>query len=150
MNNIGTEKSTPPNGYREPSSFEQSYRDQSAREPSPRETVRQSEGFSEETGVSTARAQRSTDQGEGMRLGQIVNFARDVQAKVKEIPYIVPIAAGSAGFVLGVLASSRILRQLVFIAGGYAVKEAVKSAPKDEMLAFAKKLVVDAIQRQSA
>jgi len=49
-----------------------------------------------------------------------------------------------------VLTSSRILRQMVIIAGGYAVKEAVKNAPKDEMMAFAKKMLVDAIQRQNA
>jgi len=151
MDNIGAEKSTPPNGYRD-------YREGDLREPAVK-----TEGTSADTGYragvqqsagnaerSAGYSQKSAGQGEGMRFGQIMNFAKDVQTKVKDIPYIVPIAFGGAGFVLGVLASSRILRQVVLFAGSYALKQAVKNAPTDEMLSIAKKMVIDAIQRQAA
>jgi hypothetical protein len=85
-----------------------------------------------------------------MSIGSILTFAKDIQAKTKEFPYLVPAMIGGAAFALGVLASSRILRQLVLMAGGYAVKYAIQNAPKDEMLSFAKKVMTDSFRAANA
>jgi hypothetical protein len=140
MSNYGGESTVPPNGYREPGLRDRTmqgdhvYGDVDPPKP-------QAAGADKAEGAS---------KGQGIGLNQILNFAKDMQSKVKDIPYIVPIAAGAAGFVPGTLVSSRILRQIVLLAGGYAVKQAVAAAPKDEIFAFAKKVIVDAIESQRA
>ncbi len=87
--------------------------------------------------------QGSQSQGGGVTLDVLLKFAKDVQSKVKDVPYIVPIAIGGAAFTVGVLASSRILRQLTFLAGGYVVKYALQNAPKEQIIDFAKKVITD-------
>jgi hypothetical protein len=88
--------------------------------------------------------------GEGaMSLDMLLKFARDIQGKVMDVPHIVPIAIGGAGFALGVLASSKILRQLTLLAGGYVVKYAIQNAPKEQIVGFAKKVVSDSYRASS-
>jgi hypothetical protein len=139
MSNFGAEGTSRPNGIREPG----------ARDPG-----MQAGTYSEGPrmyGVDQAASRGvSGDPGKGINLRKIVSFAKEAQGTVMKVPYIVPIAAGTAGFVLGVFASSRILRQLALMAGTYALKEAVKTAPKDEILNFAKRTLLEAIERQRA
>ncbi|XXX75117.1 hypothetical protein WMF30_46425 [Sorangium sp. So ce134] len=85
----------------------------------------------------------------GMSLDMLLKFAKDVQSKVKDVPYIVPIAIGGAAFAIGVLASSKILRQLTLLAGGYVVKYAIQNAPKEQIVDFAKKVVSDSFRASS-
>jgi hypothetical protein len=85
-----------------------------------------------------------------MSLDALLKFARDVQGKIKDVPYIVPIAIGGAAFAIGVLASSKILRQLTLLAGGYVVKYAIQNAPKEEILGFAKRVVSDSFRASRA
>lgn len=145
MNTSGTEQYTP-NGMR----------DQTAGSPGRSETMNQggqtSSGYAGQTSgaagqTSGSTGRKTSEKPEGVSIDSLMNFARDIQTKVKDVPYLVPIAIGGAGFVLGVLASSRILRQMVVIASGYAVKYAVENAPKDEVLSFAKKIIVDSFHQ---
>lgn len=124
MNPIGNEQYTPPNGIA--SRYESSSSDFSAQ--------------SGQSGASTQSTQgQQSKQSKQSELGQ---FAQ----RVRDIPYIVPVAIGGAAFLLGVLASSKILRTAVMLAGTYALKYAVQNAPKQEMMDYAKKIVVDAIK----
>lgn len=129
MNPIGNEQYTPPNGIA--SRYESTSSDFSQQ--------------SGQSGASTQGAQsKQSQQGKQSELGQ---FAE----RIKGIPYIVPVTIGGAAFLLGVLASSKILRTAVLLAGTYALKYAVQNAPKQEMMDYAKKIVVDAIKHpQSA
>lgn len=136
MNNIGADTHSPPNGYHDPSKHGVSQHD---------EDLASSKGM---TGVQASKPQASQQQNDSITFGKIVSFAKDVQKHIKEIPYIVPIAVGGVAFTLGVLASSRILRQAAFMASGYGLKQAIAAAPKDQIMEFAKKAVVDAIKRQ--
>jgi hypothetical protein len=135
MNNIGAETYSPPNGYRDPGKHGGIHRD---------------EDLAGSAGTAGAQASKpqASQQDDSISFGKILSFAKDVQKQVKEIPYIVPIAIGGVAFTLGVLASSRILRQVVFMAGSYGLKQAIAAAPKDQIMEFAKKAVVDAIKRQ--
>lgn len=147
MSNVGVDNPFPPNGYREPSSYRVGPTKVS--EPTNGSTNGSTQIKDQGTGA------QSKDQGtsaqskgkEGITLSKIVSFTKSMAQKAQGTPYVIPLAAGTAGFVLGVLASSRILRQLAYMAGGYAVKEAVKAAPKDEILAFAKRTLLDAIEK---
>lgn len=135
MNNIGAETYSPPNGYRDPGMHGGIHRD---------------EDLSGSKGTASAQGSKpqAGQQDDSINLAKILSFAKDMQKQVKEIPYIVPIAVGGVAFTLGVLASSRILRQVVFMAGSYGLKQAIASAPKDQIMDFAKKAVIDAIKRQ--
>lgn len=91
---------------------------------------------------SSSSAQTSPTSGSPQTSGQdFVQTAKNVGAKVTASPYTLPIAIGGVAFILGALASSKILRQIVLIAGGYAVKYAIQHAPKDEILDYAKNFV---------
>ena len=107
------------------------------------------EGGSQESGSQESGSQQAQGGGGGVSLDSLLKFAKDIQGKVKDVPYIVPIAIGGAAFAIGVLASSRILRQLTLLAGGYVVKYAIQNAPKDQILDFAKKVVTDSFQASS-
>lgn len=130
MNQIGTEQ-TYPNGYRETTTGTGAS-DYSSAGAATKQTTGQGAqgGKSDETNIDS-----------------IANFARAIQSKVKDIPYIVPLTVGGVAFTLGVLASSRILRQVVLIAGGYAVRYALKNAPRDEIVTFAKKVVTNSFKQ---
>ena len=108
------------------------------------------EGGSHEPGANEAGAQ-PTQGGEGaVSLDMLLKFAKDIHAKVKDVPYIVPIAIGGAAFAIGVLASSKILRQLTVLAGGYAVKYAIQNVPREPIIDFAKKVVSDSYRASSS
>jgi hypothetical protein len=93
----------------------------------------------------------SQSSGGGSQMDSLVQTAQRITSQMVKSPYSLPIAIGGAAFVLGALASSKILRQLVLVAGAYAVKYAMANAPKDEMLEFAKNFVKTSIaQPQSA
>ena len=95
-------------------------------------------------GASTASsgAQSAATSGSSQTSGQdFVQTAKSIGSKVSASPYTLPIAIGGVAFILGALASSKILRQIVLIAGGYAVKYAIQNAPKDEILDYAKNFV---------
>ncbi|WP_437925932.1 hypothetical protein WMF37_43890 [Sorangium sp. So ce291] len=102
------------------------------------------EGGSQESGSQQAQGGDG-----GMSLDSLLKFAKDIQGKVKDVPYIVPIAIGGAAFAIGVLASSRILRQLTLLAGGYAVKYAIQNAPREQIIDFAKRVVTDSFRASS-
>ncbi|WP_437325172.1 hypothetical protein [Sorangium sp. So ce381] len=107
------------------------------------------EGGSQESGSHEPGAPQ-TQGGEGaVSLDMLLKFAKDIQAKVKDVPYIVPIAIGGAAFTIGVLASSKILRQLTLLAGGYAVKYAIQNVPREPIVDFAKKVVSDSFRASS-
>jgi hypothetical protein len=90
-------------------------------------------------------------QGGGSQMDSLVQTAQRITSQVVKSQYSLPIAIGGAAFILGALASSKILRQLVLVAGAYAVKYAIAHAPKDEMLDFAKNFVKTSLaQPQSA
>ncbi|MGK4001880.1 hypothetical protein WMF31_04610 [Sorangium sp. So ce1036] len=108
------------------------------------------EGAAQEPGAHASHASQGQDSDGGMRLDVLLKLARDVQGKIKDVPYIVPIAIGGAAFAIGVLASSKILRQLTLLAGGYVVKYAIQNAPKEEILGFAKKVVSDSFRASRA
>jgi hypothetical protein len=136
MNPTGTEHSYP-NGYRETSGTTEPYA---------------GVGQSYTGSVSTdkpagSKPYAAPQKEEGSNLDSIANFVRTVQTKVKEIPYIVPIAIGGAGFALGVLASSRILRQLTFLSCAYAMKYALQNAPKDQIMGFAKEVLTNTFKQ---
>lgn len=105
--------------------------------------------FHESTGKATDR-QASGARGQDASLDSVLKFAKGIQTKVKDNPYIVPIAIGGAAFTIGVLASSRILRKVVFFAGAYVLKYAIENAPKDEIMDFAKKVITDSFRASSA
>ncbi|AUX47195.1 hypothetical protein SOCE26_087070 [Sorangium cellulosum] len=105
------------------------------------------EGGSQESGAQEPQQAQGGEGGVG--LDALLKFAKDVQSKVKDVPYIVPIAIGGAAFAIGVLASSKILRQLTLLAGGYVVKYAIQNAPKDQIVDFAKKVVSDSFRASS-
>ncbi|WP_437568861.1 hypothetical protein [Sorangium sp. So ce542] len=107
------------------------------------------EGGSQETGSQESSSQQAQGGDGAMSLDMLLKFAKDVQSKVKDVPYIVPIAIGGAAFAIGVLASSKILRQLTLLAGGYVVKYAIQNAPKDQIVDFAKKVVSDSFRASS-
>ncbi|MGK3999720.1 hypothetical protein [Sorangium sp. So ce1024] len=107
------------------------------------------EGGSHEPGAQESGPQQAQGGDGGMSLDMLLKFAKDVHGKVKDVPYIVPIAIGGAAFAIGVLASSKILRQLTLLAGGYAVKYAIQNAPKEQILDFAKKVVTDSFRASS-
>jgi hypothetical protein len=138
MNNIGAETYSPPNGYRDPGMHGGIHRD---------EDLSGSKGTASAQASKTQASQQG-QQDDSINLAKILSFAKDMQKQVKDIPYIVPIAVGGVAFTLGVLASSRILRQVVFMAGSYGLKQAIAAAPKDQIMDFAKKAVIDAIKRQ--
>ncbi|WP_437525938.1 hypothetical protein WME79_40010 [Sorangium sp. So ce726] len=107
------------------------------------------EGGSQESGSHEPGAQQAQG-GEGaVNLDMLLKFAKDIQTKVKDVPYIVPIAIGGAAFAIGVLASSKILRQLTLLAGGYAVKYAIQNVPREPIVDFAKKVVSDSYRASS-
>lgn len=132
MNQIGTEQ-TYPNGYREQT-------------PGTGASDYSSVATSKTTSQTTEKTAKGA-KGDEPNVDSIANFARAIQTKVKEIPYIVPITIGGVAFTLGVLASSRILRQAVLIAGGFAVRYAIKNAPRDEIMTFAKKVVTNSFKQ---
>lgn len=107
------------------------------------------EGGSQEAGSQESSSQQAQAGEGGMSLDMLLKFAKDIQGKVKDVPYIVPLAIGGAAFALGVLASSKILRQLTLLAGGYVVKYAIQNAPKDQIADFAKKVVSDSFRASS-
>ncbi|WP_437936216.1 hypothetical protein [Sorangium sp. So ce341] len=107
------------------------------------------EGGSQEAGSQESSSQQAQGGDGAMSLDMLLKFAKDVQSKVKDVPYIVPIAIGGAAFAIGVLASSKILRQLTLLAGGYVVKYAIQNAPKDQIVDFAKKVVSDSFRASS-
>lgn len=107
------------------------------------------EGGSQESGSQDSSAEQAQGGEGGMSLDMLLKFAKDIQGKVKDVPYIVPLAIGGAAFALGVLASSKILRQLTLVAGGYVVKYAIQNAPKDQIVDFAKKVVSDSFRASS-
>ncbi|WP_438039521.1 hypothetical protein [Sorangium sp. So ce128] len=107
------------------------------------------EGGSQESGSHEPGAPQ-TQGGEGaVSLDMLLKFAKDIQTKVQDVPYIVPIAIGGAAFAIGVLASSKILRQLTLLAGGYAVKYAIQNVPREPIIDFAKKVVSDSYRASS-
>ncbi|XXT17809.1 hypothetical protein WME94_47005 [Sorangium sp. So ce429] len=107
------------------------------------------EGGSQESGSQESGSQQAQGGDGGMSLDSLLKFAKDIQGKVKDVPYIVPIAIGGAAFAIGVLASSRILRQLTLLAGGYVVKYAIQNAPKEQIIDFAKRVVTDSFKASS-
>jgi hypothetical protein len=131
MNQYGTEN-TYPNGYREPTTSAGSTADYG------------------QTGQTSTGQARQGGKDEGVNLDSIANFAKTIQSKVKDVPYIVPLTAGGVGFAIGVLASSRILRQLCLIAGGFAVRYAIKNAPRDQIMNFAKQVVANTYKQAQA
>ena len=74
-------------------------------------------------------------------ISPFMKLAKDLSAKVKDAPYLVPIAIGGVAFTIGVLVSSRILRNVVFMAGTYAIKEAIANVPKGALLDLAMKVI---------
>jgi hypothetical protein len=107
------------------------------------------EGGSQESGSQESSSQQAQGGEGGVSLDRLLKFAKDIQGKVKDVPYIVPLAIGGAAFALGVLASSKILRQLTLVAGGYVVKYAIQNAPRDQIVDFAKKVVSDSFRASS-
>ncbi|WP_437598157.1 hypothetical protein [Sorangium sp. So ce590] len=107
------------------------------------------EGGAQEGGAQESSSQQAQGGEGGVSLDMLLKFAKDIQGKVKDVPYIVPLAIGGAAFALGVLASSKILRQLTLVAGGYVVKYAIQNAPKDQIIDFAKKVVSDSFKASS-
>jgi hypothetical protein len=83
-------------------------------------------------------------------MDSLIQSAQRLTSSVVKSQYSLPIAIGGAAFILGALASSKILRQLVLVAGAYAVKYAIANAPKDEMLEFAKNFVKASIAPQQS
>lgn len=83
----------------------------------------------------------------GSQMDSLIQAAQRITSRVAKSQYSLPIAIGGAAFLLGALASSRILRQIVLIAGGYAVKYAIAHAPKDEIVDFAKNFVKTSIMQ---
>ncbi|WP_437588173.1 hypothetical protein [Sorangium sp. So ce1000] len=107
------------------------------------------EGDAHESGSREPGAQQAQSGEGGVSLDMLLRFAKDIQGKVKDVPYIVPIAIGGAAFTIGVLASSKILRQLTLLAGGYVVKYAIQNVPKEPIIDFAKKVVSDSYRASS-
>ncbi|WP_437481473.1 hypothetical protein [Sorangium sp. So ce1014] len=107
------------------------------------------EGGAQEGGSQESSSQQAQGGEGGVSLDMLLKFAKDIQGKVKDVPYIVPLAIGGAAFALGVLASSKILRQLTLVAGGYVVKYAIQNAPRDQIVDFAKKVVSDSFKASS-
>jgi hypothetical protein len=91
----------------------------------------------------SGQSQTSSSPAEASESGvdQVKQTAQRIGSQMWGSPYSLPIAIGGAAFILGTLASSRILRQLVLLAGVYAVKYAVQNAPKDQIMDYAKNYV---------
>jgi hypothetical protein len=108
-------------------------------------------GTSTQSSESSSGGQASSSaQGGGSQMDTLMQAAQRITSQVAKSPYSLPIAIGGAAFLLGALASSKILRQLVLIAGGYAVKYAITHAPKDEMVDFAKNFVKTTLAHQQS
>ncbi len=86
----------------------------------------------------------------GGQMDSVIQTAQRVGSQMMKSPYSLPIAIGGAAFVLGALASSRILRQLVFFGCAYAVKYAVANAPKDQIADYAKNFIKASFSQQQS
>jgi hypothetical protein len=138
MNPTATDRSYP-NGYRETTGIGASEPYTGAGPTYPSTT--------DKPAAKSYAGQQEGGEAKATNLDSIANFAKAIQTKVKGVPYIVPIAIGGAAFTLGVLASSKILRQLTLLAGAYAMRYALQNAPKDQIMGFAKEVIVNTFKQ---
>ena len=75
---------------------------------------------------------------------EIANVAKNIQNKLstlmEERPYVLPIAAGGAGLLAGMILSSKLTRVMILVGAGYALSELAKSGGIEKIGSIAERL----------